>query len=78
MILVRNKILCRQHNLAIIDRFPYEDMERFSGGGGVLGVILFAGGPEAYFSILLCEKLDFPGGGETPNLSPFSSAHAFY
>lgn len=28
MILVRNKILCRQHHLAIIDRFPYEDLER--------------------------------------------------
>lgn len=49
MILVRNKILCKQHHFAIIDRFPYEDLERFSGGGGVLGVILFAGGPEAYF-----------------------------
>lgn len=50
MILVRNKILCRQHHLAIIDRFPYEDLERFSGGrGGVLGVILFAGGHETYF-----------------------------
>lgn len=77
MILVRNKILCRQHNLAIIDRFPYADMERISGGGS-RGNFVCRGTRGLFSVILLCEKLDFPGGGETPNLSPFSSAHAFY